>query len=40
VPQWHKDLLAHRERLVQENKATFSDWEIAKKRIAQTIREN
>jgi hypothetical protein len=40
VPQWHKDLLAQRERLVQENKAGFSDWEIAKKRLADIIREN
>ena len=40
VPKWHKDLLAHREKLVQENKAGFSDWEVAKKRITKTIREN
>ena len=40
VPQWHKDLLAERERLVKENKASFSDWETAKKRIAKSIREN
>ena len=40
VPQWHKDLLAQRERLVQENKAGFSDWEIAKKRLTDLIREN
>jgi Putative addiction module component len=40
VPQWHKELLAKRERLVQDNKATFSDWEAAKKRIAKRIREN
>jgi hypothetical protein len=40
VPQWHKDLLAERERLVRENKASFSDWESAKKRIAKSIREN
>jgi len=34
VPQWHKDLLDERERLVQEGKAQFVDWETAKKRIA------
>jgi hypothetical protein len=40
VPQWHKELQTERERLVRENKATFSDWETAKKRIAKSIREN
>jgi len=40
VPQWHKDLLKERERLVRENKASFSDWETAKKRIGKSIREN
>jgi hypothetical protein len=40
VPQWHMDILAQRERLVQEKKAVFSDWETAKKRIAKSIREN
>ncbi len=34
VPQWHKDLLDERERLVQEGKAQFIDWETAKKRVA------
>ncbi len=35
VPQWHKDLLDERERLVREGKARFIDWETAKKRIAE-----
>jgi hypothetical protein len=35
VPQWHKDLLDERERLVREGKAQFIDWETAKKRIAE-----
>jgi hypothetical protein len=35
VPQWHKDLLDERERLVREGKAHFIDWETAKKRIAE-----
>jgi len=35
VPQWHKDLLDERERLIQEGKATFVDWETAKKRISE-----
>ncbi len=33
VPQWHKDLLDERERLVAEGKAHFLDWEDAKKQI-------
>jgi putative addiction module component (TIGR02574 family) len=33
VPQWHKDLLDERERLVAEGKAHFLDWENAKKQI-------
>lgn len=37
VPQWHKDLLDERERLVREGKARFSSWETAKKRIASRI---
>jgi len=34
VPQWHKDLLDRREKIVKEGKATFVDWETSKKRIA------
>lgn len=37
VPQWHKDILDKREKLVKEGKATFVDWETAKKRIADRI---
>lgn len=33
VPQWHKDLLDERERLIETGEAQFSDWETAKKRI-------
>ena len=35
VPQWHKDLLDQRERLIQQGKARFDDWENAKKRISE-----
>ena len=35
VPQWHQDLLDERESLIQQGKATFVDWETAKKRIAE-----
>ncbi len=34
VPQWHKDVLDERERLVKSGKARFIDWEKAKKNIA------
>jgi hypothetical protein len=34
MPQWHKDVLDERERLVRQGKARFVDWETAKKRIA------
>ena len=34
VPQWHKELLDERERLVKEGKAKFMDWETAKGQIA------
>ncbi len=40
VPQWHKDLLDQRERLIAEGKAHFEDWETAKKSIEKSIREN
>lgn len=33
VPQWHKDLLNERERLIEAGEVEFSDWETAKKRI-------
>jgi hypothetical protein len=35
VPQWHKDLLDERARLVNEGKARFVDWETAKKQITE-----
>ena len=34
VPQWHKDILDRREKMVKEGKATFVGWKTAKKRIA------
>jgi len=33
VPQWHKDILDERQRLIDEGKAEFIDWETAKKQI-------
>ena len=37
VPQWHKDVLDERQRLVEEGKARFMSWESAKKHIAERI---
>lgn len=37
VPQWHKDLLDERERLIAEGKPQFIDWEDAKKQINEAI---
>lgn len=37
VPQWHKDILDERERLIAEGKAQFIDWEDAKKQIKQAV---
>jgi hypothetical protein len=37
VPQWHKDLLNERERLIAEGKAEFIEWDTAKKQIAERI---
>jgi hypothetical protein len=40
VPQWHRDLLGEREKLIAEGKAHFEDWESAKNWIAGKVREN
>ncbi len=37
MPQWHMDLLDERERLIQEGKATFIDWETAKQQIINAV---
>ena len=36
VPQWHKDILDERERMVADGKAQFIDWDAAKKQIKET----
>ena len=33
TPQWHKEILDERQRLIGEGNAKFSDWETAKRRI-------
>jgi len=38
IPQWHKDILDERERLVAEGNSSFIDWEDAKKQIGQAVR--
>ena len=38
MPQWQKDLLDERERMVAEGKAEFVDWEVAKEQIAKATR--
>jgi putative addiction module component (TIGR02574 family) len=35
VPQWHKDVLDRRAKLVESGEAQFEDWETAKKRITE-----
>ena len=35
VPQWHKDILDEREQQIEEGKAEFIDWDIAKRRITE-----
>ena len=37
VPQWHKDILDERGRLVAEGKAQFLEWEDAKRQIKKAI---
>jgi len=38
VPQWHKETLDERERLIAEGRAHFIDWEAAKKQIKEAIK--
>lgn len=33
VPQWHKEILDERDRLVAEGKTQFLEWEDAKRQI-------
>ena len=38
VPEWHKDVLDHRERLLAEGKAHSIGWEQAKKEVMDSNR--
>lgn len=37
VPEWHKEILNEREKLLREGEAEFIDWEVAKKQIQEEI---
>ncbi len=37
VPLWQKNLLDEREQLIREGKASFIDWETAKRQIKDSI---
>ena len=39
IPQWHKDILDQRQRMIDEGKAEFIDWETAKKQIKEQMSE-
>lgn len=36
-PEWHEEILNDRQNALQQEKATVSDWEQAKKRIRKKI---
>jgi hypothetical protein len=38
VPQWQKDTLDERERLIKEGKARFFNWPDARKRLSKKMR--
>ena len=38
VPEWHKEVLDERERMLQEGQISISDWESAKGRIEKRTR--
>ena len=39
-PAWHGDILKARESLVEEGKASYSDWDSARRRIARRCNED
>ena len=38
VPDWHKDILDERQRLLEQGSAQVLDWELAKDQINRTVR--
>ena len=37
-PQWHGEVLAERDRLIDSGEETFIDWETAKKQLREELR--
>ena len=37
LPKWHQDLLDERELLLQQGKAHFIDWTLAKKQMHEAV---
>jgi hypothetical protein len=37
-PQWHGEVLAERDRLIESGEETFIDWETAKKQLREELR--
>jgi hypothetical protein len=37
VPSWHESVLDERERLIEEGKARFSNWDAARKRLSKKM---
>jgi hypothetical protein len=37
VPSWQKEILDERERLIEQGKARFSNWENARKRLSKRM---
>ena len=38
VPQWHKDILDDRQRLLDQDSSQVLDWEMAKEQINRMVR--
>ena len=36
-PEWHREVLAERDRLIDSGEETFIDWETAKKRLREEL---
>lgn len=36
-PQWHGEVLAERDRLIESGEETFIDWETAKKQLREEL---
>ena len=36
-PEWHGDVLAERDRLIESGEETFIDWETAKKQLREEL---